>query len=218
MEGARFQLEVIAAGGKAPFSYQWYKDGAAITNGLGVYSFYADEATSYTKQGTYHVVVKDASGQSIQSSLARVTIQEPAVGCNAGSYFTFTNAQYDTGFNYFAEYFDGPRGKFLLHQSYDTMNFLYQYRTYTKLSDYNVPNTLPYLGKTWISCRTTIPRIHTPQPNPSYSWDWGYANQYADNGAWTYEGSVTFECHNKKLKLIENTCKWVNHPEYNIGN
>lgn len=216
LEGARYQIEVVVLGGKSPYSYQWYKNGQAIGDGLGVYSFISDQATSYTKEGTYYVIVRDATGKSIQSSVARMIIQEPAVGCTAGSYFTFTVGTYDQSYGYFKEYLDGPRGKFLLHSSYDTHNFLYPNRTYTGLSDYNVPTNLDYLGKTWISCRTTVPRIHTPTQNPGYNYDSG-GGPFDDNGYWTYDGSIEFECHNKKLKLIANTCKWVNHPDYNPG-
>ncbi|WP_413613009.1 hypothetical protein [Bdellovibrio sp. HCB-110] len=213
-EGGQFVLDVNVSGGSYPYSYQWYKDGKAITNGMGDYSSYMDSAYSFDKDGNYHVVIKDGKGQSLQSSIARVTVQEQAGVCDAGSYFTFTNATYDSGYQYFSQYFDGPRGKYLLHQSYDTMGFLYSYRGYTKLYDYNVPSTLAYLGKTYINCRTEIPRIHTPQPNPSYDHEWGYGSRFNDNGYWTYQGNVTFECHNKRLKLISNTCKWVHNPNY----
>ncbi|WP_413943929.1 hypothetical protein [Bdellovibrio sp. HCB-162] len=217
IEGASFTIDATVSGGTYPYTYQWYKDNQAIGNGMGEYSSYFDTAYSYSKEGNYHIVVKDAKGQSIQSSIARVTVQEQAGNCPAGSYFTFTNATYDSGYGYFADYFDSPRGKYLLHQSYDTMNFLYQYRSYTKLYDYNVPSTLAYVAKTYISCRTEIPRIHTPTPNPSYDGDWGYGNRFNDNGYWTYQGAVNFECHNKRLKLISNTCKWVQNPNYNNG-
>ncbi|WP_291515612.1 immunoglobulin domain-containing protein [Bdellovibrio sp. ArHS] len=216
VEGGDINLEVVATGGVQPYTYQWYKDSKAMTGVWGTYSFISDSATSYTKEGTYYVVVKDASGKSVQSVLARVSITEPAVGCTAGSYFTFTEASYDAAYGYFPEYFDGPRGKFLLHSSYDTLNFLYNNRSFTKLSDYNVPSTLSYLQQTFVSCRTTIPRIHSPQPNPSYQYEWG-VDRYADNGYWNYHGRITFECRNKKLKLVSNTCQWVQDPNYNSG-
>lgn len=212
-EKAQFVLDVSLAGGSAPYTYQWYKDNQPITNGMGEYSSYMDSAYSFAKDGNYHVVVKDGKGQSVQSTIARVTVQEQAGNCDAGSYFTFTNATYDSGYQYFSEYFDSPRGKFLLHQSFDTMGFLYSYRSYTKLYDYNVPSTLAYLGKTYISCRTEVPRIHTPQPNPDNNYD--YYSRYDDNGYWTYQGNIAFECHNKRLKLVSNTCKWVYNPNYN---
>lgn len=208
LEGGRYQIEVVVLGGKTPYSYQWYKNGQPVPDGLGAYSFIADEATSYTKEGTYYAVIKDAAGLSLQSSTARLVIQEPAVGCTAGSYFTYTAENYDVSYKYFGEFFDGPRGKFLLHSSFDTYNFLYPNRKFTGLQDYSVPQDLAYLGKTWISCRTSVPRIHTPLRNPSYSIFSG-SSAYSDNASWTYQGQIEFECRNKKLKLVSNTCKWM---------
>lgn len=208
-EQGQFQLDVVASGGRYPFTYQWYKDNAPINDGgfgLASYPTYINTANSYTLQGTYYVVVTDADGKRVQSNVAQVTIQEPAVGCDAGSYFTYTNAQFDYS-KYFAEYFDSPRGKYLLHSSYDVYGTLYSNRGYAKLSDYQVPSALAYMGKTWISCRTSIPRIHTPQTNPS-------AGSYADNDQYSYQGNIAFECHNKKLKLLNNTCQWVKNPNY----
>lgn len=209
-EGTRFQIEVVAFGGKTPYSYQWYKDGKAITDGLGVYSIISDEATSYKKEGLYHVVIQDASGKSTQSVVARVTISEPRLGCEMGSYFTYTSTQFDQAYNYIPEYFDGPRGKFLLHRSYDTQNFLYGIdRRFSTLSAYDVPKKLEYLEKTWISCKTTIPRIHNPQYNPG-SLFYGYDN----SDQWIYKGNIEFECRNKKLKMLTNSCKWEMNPNY----
>lgn len=209
-EGSRFQIDVVAFGGKTPYSYQWYKDGKPITDGFGVYSIISDEATSYKKEGLYHVVVQDASGKSAQSSVARVTISEPRVGCDMGSYFTYTNTQFDQAYNYIPEYFDGPRGKFLLHRSYDAQNFLYNIdRRFSTLSTYDVPKKLEYLEKTWISCKTAIPRIHTPQYNPG-SLFYGYEN----SDQWIYKGNIEFECRNKKLKMLANSCKWEINPNY----
>ncbi|UXR64965.1 hypothetical protein EZJ49_01710 [Bdellovibrio bacteriovorus] len=208
-ENGNFQLEVTFTGGTSPYTIQWYKNSAAITNGMGHYSFYSGSADSWSNEGTYYVVIKDAKSQSVQSNLARVTILEPAVGCPAGRYFTYTNATYDQAYNYFTEYFDGPRGKFLLHQGYDRYNVLFQAPSYSKLSSYDVP-ALKYLDKTWMNCRTTIPRIHTPTVNPNY--DYEYGDRYADNYAYKYTGEVQFECRNNKLKLIANTCKWVKQP------
>lgn len=212
MENGSFQLEVTFSGGTSPYTIQWYHNNQAITNGMGHYNFYSDSADSWHNEGTYHVVVKDARNQSVQSNLARVTILEPAIGCTAGRYFTYTNASYDQAYNYFTEYFEGPRGKFLLHQSYDRYNALFPSPSFSKLSSYDVP-ALKYLDKTWMSCRTTIPRVHVPTTNPNYDYDYG--DRYADNSLWKYTGEVQFECRNNKLKLIGNTCKWVQQPYSN---
>lgn len=202
-EKAQFNLHVDVAGGKSPYTYQWYLNGKLVDGYQGGYATLTDYADTYKKEGTYHVIIKDDSGQTLQSSLARVAFQEPATGCDAGSYFTYTNGTYDAGYDYFSEYFDGPRGKFLLHSSYDSYNILYRFRDITKLYDYSIPRNLQYMEKVTISCRTTIPRIHTPTYNPEYG-------RYNDGYGWTYQGAITFECHNKKLKLLSNSCRWVN--------
>lgn len=217
LEKADFQLDVTIAGGDGPYTFQWYKDSKAISGGFGNYSSYMDNASSYSKEGTYYVVVKDGNGQSIQSSLARVSILEPAVGCVAGSYFTYTVSSYDTAYKYFGEYFDGPKGKFLLHSSFDIYNFLYPNASWVGLSTYSVPSALQYLQKTWMSCLTTVPRIHTPQPNPGFPTDYWYYNnsqKYNDGYGYNYKGTITFECRNKKLKFVSNTCAWEKDPNY----
>lgn len=218
-EGNDWQMDISLLGGKTPYSYQWYKDNTAASGFTANYSSFVGEARSYTEEGTYYVVVKDATGAAIRSSVARLIIQEPKVGCPAGSYFTFTNSQYDEGHSprYFTEYFDGPRGKMLLHSSYDTLNVLFQNRRFSKLEEYSIPTTLSYLDKTYISCRTSVPRIHTPQQNPGYSFDSG-SDRYADGFGYTYKGALEFECHNKKIKLIANTCKWALVPNTDNGN
>ncbi|XGC81282.1 hypothetical protein ACES2L_02145 [Bdellovibrio bacteriovorus] len=207
MEKAQFNMHVDVAGGESPYTFQWYLNGKAVEDGMGIYAIFSDHADSYKKEGTYYVEIKDATGKILKSSLARMAIQEPAVGCDAGSYFTYTASTYDTGYQYFTEYFDGPRGKFLLHQSYDTYNILYRFRDMTKLYDYNIPRTLAYMEKVTINCRTDIPRIHTKQQNPN--WDDYYGNRYNDGYGYVYQGAITFECHNKKLKLLSNSCRWV---------
>lgn len=165
----------------------------------------------------YEVQVTDGTGKVLRSQRASVTIAEPQVGCAKGSYFTFTNATWDVlEPKYFTEYFDGPRGKFLLHQSYDTYG-IYSAGKYANLSTFSVTADLPYRGTTWISCRTTIPRIHTPQQNPGWTsnsgkFPYNNTNKYSDSATYKYQGQVTFRCHNKKLLFEKNTCKWVHTP------
>ena len=194
IEGKAFTLEVALAGGKAPYSYQWYKNDKIVSDIYGIYSQLMAEATSYTVEGDYYVIVKDASGASIQSLLARIRVTEVIGDCPGGSYFTFTEARYDQSYNYFTEYFDGPKGKFILHSSYDKQNIVFSAGRFAGLAVFNVPS-LSYLEKTDVACNVPIPRINAPPGN--YRWN--------------YTGVVTFECHNKRLKLVSNTCQW-NQP------
>ena len=65
--GKSATLSVAVNGGKAPYTYQWYKAGTAISG-----------ATSRTYNasvsGSYYCVIKDNSGQSISTNTASVTI------------------------------------------------------------------------------------------------------------------------------------------------
>lgn len=172
----------------------------------------SNTANTYAVEGNYHVVIKDSAGRSLQSAIARVTIQEITGPCDTGSYFTFTAKEYDVAYQYIPDYFESARGKYLLHRSYDTQGFIYNYRNYSGLHEYNVPTTLAYLDKTYISCRSAIPRIHEPKPNPGADNEWGYYSRFEDGANYKYEGAVTFECRNKKLKFVSNTCTWVYTP------
>ncbi len=65
--GENTVLTVAAEGGKTPYSYQWYKDGAAIS-GASAASCSAEQA------GSYHCVVTDARGRTAESKKATVTL------------------------------------------------------------------------------------------------------------------------------------------------
>lgn len=195
-EGAEFQVHVEIAGGLPPISYQWYLNGQAIDlNSYASYYLFKGVADSYKKEGHYHVIVKDSAGNSVQSLVASVGFLEPQMGCEAGSYFTYTNSDFDGAFDYFNEYFAGPRGKFLIFQSFDTYNALYPNRSFAGLKDWIIP-ALKYKELVHLPCASTIPRIHTPVKRPRFRSDV------------TYTGAVVFECHNKKIKFIEDTCQW----------
>ena len=195
-EGADFQLQVDFAGGVAPYSYQWFLNGQAIDlNSYASYYIFKSVADTYKKEGRYHIVIKDSTGNSVQSIAASVGIVEPQMGCEAGSYFTYTNSDFDKTIDYFDEYFAGPRGKFLLYQSFDTYGALYPNRSFAGLKDWIIP-ALQYKELVHLPCASTIPRIHTPEKRPKFRPDL------------TYTGAVVFECHNKKIKFIEDTCKW----------
>lgn len=198
-EGESFKLEVFVAGGSYPYTYEWYKDGAKLES-IYSYAMYMDTATSWNKEGFYHVVIRDAKGATVTSERARVSVVEPAIGCDQGVYYTITNANYDF-FKYIPEFFASPKGKYLLHSSYDRYNVNL---SAPGTSTFTTGAHIAYKGKTYISCYTTVPRIHTPAINYSY-------------GSKVYTGQLQFECRNKKLLFVGSTCALVDNPNYYDG-
>lgn len=198
-EGESFKLEVLVAGGSYPYSYEWYKDGAKLESFFS-YAMYMDTATSWSKEGFYHVVIRDSKGASLTSERARVSVVEPPIGCDQGVYYTLTNSSYDF-FNYIPEFLNSKKGKYLLHSSYDRYNVNL---SAPGTSTFTTGAALPYKGRTYISCYTTIPRIHTPTITSYDSQD-------------IYTGGVYFECRNKKLLYVESTCQIVPRYPYSDG-
>ncbi|MNJ92781.1 hypothetical protein D3C87_104550 [compost metagenome] len=205
-EFADIQLQVGVGGGSPPYSFQWYKDGAAVNALVGTFFLFYDTADNYSKEGNYYVTVKDSTGATLQSSMARVSIVEPAVGCNAGTYYTFTSATYDYT-SLIPGFLDSPRGKHLLPSGFPGSEVVLNIPAkYTGLSTYSF-GAVAYRGQATLSCKSTVPRIHTPVKNPQYTNEFSSA-AYNDSAYWQYQGSILFECRNQKLRLVSNTCNW----------
>ena len=64
---AALTLTVVAAGGLAPYSYQWFKDGNAIS-GATAATYTKTPTVAGTDSGTYKVVVQDGYGNIISDS------------------------------------------------------------------------------------------------------------------------------------------------------
>lgn len=64
--GETMTLTVVATGGLAPYSYQWYKNNNAIAGANA--ATYAKASTTTADSGTYKVVVHDVYGNIISSS------------------------------------------------------------------------------------------------------------------------------------------------------
>ena len=60
-------LTVVAAGGLTPYSYQWFKDGNAIS-GATAATYTKTPTVAGTDSGTYKVVVQDGYGNIISDS------------------------------------------------------------------------------------------------------------------------------------------------------
>lgn len=206
-EFADFQLDVAAYGGTPPYTYQWYKDNTALNAMIGSFYILFDTADTWAKEGNYYVVIKDSAGATVQSNTVRVSVVEPPVGCNAGTYFTFTNSTYDyTGL--IPGFIDSPRGKHLLPSGFPNSSIVLGIPgKYTGLATYSFP-AVAFGAQATLSCRSNVPRIHTPTKNPQYSSDYSDYS-YTDSAYWQYQGSIVFECRNQKLRFVVNTCKWV---------
>ncbi len=65
--GQALTLTVAVTGGQTPYSYQWYKDGNAIS-GANAATYTKTPTVAGTDSGTYNVVVQDGYGNIISGS------------------------------------------------------------------------------------------------------------------------------------------------------
>ena len=64
--GQALTLTVAVTGGQTPYSYQWFKDGNAISGANA--TTYTKASTTTADSGTYKVVVQDGYGNIISGS------------------------------------------------------------------------------------------------------------------------------------------------------
>jgi len=71
--GGTFSLSVTATpGSSTPLTYQWYKNGAAITGATA--SSYQYSGAALTDSGNYYVVIGEGTGNTVTSASAKVTV------------------------------------------------------------------------------------------------------------------------------------------------
>jgi hypothetical protein len=70
--GASASFTVAATGGIAPLTYQWYKDGVAISGATA--ETYTDANAQEADEGSYHAVITDAEGNESESDTATLTV------------------------------------------------------------------------------------------------------------------------------------------------
>lgn len=216
-EGARFELGFQFQGGYGPFNIQWYRDGQ-IMDSAYMGTIYYGQATRYDVEGVYYVVVTDKSnGSKIQTSKARITITDSNVPCAARPHYTTTSNH--PHFTYFYSLFVTPRGQVLHPANQIELNPM-------GLDSFN-PTALGYIGlarfngfpnagfgeRHGFACKTQIPGIHQPSPNPAgYGGEDWWTYQYEDSATYKYEGSIDFECRGNKWILKSNNCAWKYYP------
>lgn len=216
-EGANFEFGFQFSGGYGPFDIQWFHDGQPMDSDY-FGTIYYGQANRYEIEGEYYVVVTDKNnGSKVQTSKARITIIDNNVPCVARPHYTATVNH--PNFTYYYSLFATPRGQ-VMHPA-----------TQAELSPMNLDSfngtALSYIGlarfngfpnagfgqRHGFACKTTIPGIHQPTPNPGgYGGDDWWYSQYEDSTIYKYEGSIDFECRGNKWILKSNNCNWKYYP------
>lgn len=214
-EGGSGSLVVSIFGGSTPYSYQWYKDGSAISFGTG--SSYGILADRPSREGLYSVTVRDATGISVTSQQVRVSITEVPGDCSAGAYAALLNDTTPLTGESIRDLFVYGANRYLQSVSHPAINYLYNNQRYlgsTYIQIFNVTSTVRYRGLLNIACSSPISQIHAPTANPGAGFDEGgfLNNYYRDGYGYRWNGSVTFECVNRKYRLLANTCQWYQIP------
>ncbi len=217
-EGTEFFVGVTISGGRAPYTFDWYRDGEKLPPKYGSvhYETYSDVVDRIYKEGDYYVIVTDGSGTKLTSSKA--SIRMAAKLCGRGNYFIDLSVRTNTndGYTYFNDLFYRGNMKWLVSQNNPAIgmmqlqNFISQigrlgFGYFTLGGD--VSNNQNFS----IACSTDVPTVHTSEcatNNTSkchYYRDEGYTNK-------TYEGSINFLCRNGYIQFVSNTCKLVTPP------
>ena len=79
----------VVAAGTTPFTYQWLTNGVDVLDGGNISGANTDSLTvagvSYLDAGSYSVVVSNGVGNSITSSVAKLTVRDPAITAQPAS-------------------------------------------------------------------------------------------------------------------------------------
>lgn len=218
-ENTEFFVGISIQGGRAPYTYKWYRNNDEIPPKYGNqhYEAYSDVLDRIYKEGDYYVVVTDGSGTRLTSSRAQIRMNPKL--CGRGNYYIDLTLRTNPNDNYyyFNDLFYYKSTKYLVTQSNPTIAMM------------QLQSFISYIGRLGfgyftlggdvsnnqnfsIECSTDVPTIHTSECATNnlskcyYNYrDDGYVNQ-------TYEGSINFLCRNGYIQFVSNTCRLVTPP------
>lgn len=217
-EGTEFFVGVTISGGRAPYTFDWYRDGEKLAPKYGSvhYESYSDVLDRIYKEGDYYVVVTDGSGSKLTSSKASVRMV--AKLCGRGNYFIDLSVRTNTndGYTYFNDLFYRGNMKWLVSQNNPAIGMMQLQNFISQIgrlgfSYFTLGGDVSNNQNFSIACSTDVPTVHTTgcatnNPSKCYSYrDEGYINK-------TYEGSINFLCRNGYIQFVSNTCKLVTAP------
>ena len=217
-EGTEFFVGVTISGGRAPYTFDWYRDGEKLPPKYGTvhYESYSDVVDRIYKEGDYYVIVTDGLGTKLTSSKA--SIRMAAKLCGRGNYFIDLSVRTNTndGYTYFNDLFYRGNMKWLVSQNNPAIRMM-QLQSYLNVIGqlgfgyFTLGGDVSNNQNFSIECSTDVPTVHTSEcatnnPSKCYNYrDDGYANK-------TYEGGINFLCRNGYIQFVSNTCKLVAPP------
>ncbi len=223
-EGTEFFVGVTISGGRAPYTFEWYRDNEKLAPKYGTvhYESYSDVLDRIYKEGNYYVIVTDGSGSKLTSSKAQIRMTPKL--CGRGNYFIDLSIRTNPndGYTYFNDLFYRGNIKWLVSQNNPTIqmmqlqNFIGQigrlgFSYFTLGTD--VSNNQNFS----IECSTDVPTIHTSECATNSTHKCYYRRGDGYGTTRTYEGSINFLCRNGYIQFVSNTCKLVTPPPTDFG-
>lgn len=199
MEGATYTLEISVQGGEWPYTYQWYKDGAKLTDYAATFQAYADTADRFTKEGNYYVIVKDKAGNTIRSQTLNLSFQIPIVGCAAGQYTANGgNPLASQGVRPISDLYVNGRGKYMIPANHPDIYFFSSAWSYYGFYLRSLSRAYDHGDNIDMPCGY-LPNIDDNMPSQCRGNSWRCSST----------GRIRVVCENKKLRLVSNTCQWT---------
>lgn len=207
---------VAYSGGTYPYKFQWYKDDLPLEKGEGdglycnVTETCGVSANRYRQEGRYKVVITDSKGLTLTSKPIAVSIQDPAIGCAGGNYFSHLLSGQELNTHPSYELFKNKRGNFLIHsENKEIHDFVGGDEMFGFILAGNFPvgkhleqRQIPEL------CLINIPDIQTVPQIAGYPKDLCLKSK-GRNCGYHMSGAVKMECSYNKWKFVSNNCRWL---------